>query len=102
MLETRWSQRATSVCKKMAQPSVWWTCLSPVAVDRRVVRPVQVVPVQVAPVQEEVLGLALPVLAPQLRRPKAQVLQDNAQVLLQASPVRLRQRTPHWLDRTHA
>ena len=94
---TPWSRRATSVCKKTARLCVWWTCPSPVAVDRRVVRPVQV-----APVQEEVLGLALPVLAPQLRRPKAQVLQDNAQVLLQASPVRLRQRTPHWLDRTHA
>jgi hypothetical protein len=80
---------------------VWWIWLSPAVADRRVVRPVQVVPVQVVPVQV-VLALVLPVQAPQPRRPKAQALQDHAQVLRQASPVRPQRRTPPWLDRTLA
>ena len=75
----------------MAHPCVWWTWLSPAVADRRVVRQVQVV-----------LALVLPVQAPQPRRPKAQALQDHAQVLRQASPVRPQRRTPPWLDRTHA
>ena len=93
---TPWSQRATSVCKKTAHPCVWWTWLSPAVADRRVVRQVLVVPLQV------VLALVLPVQAPQPRRPMAQALQDHAQVLRQASPVRPQRRTPPWLDRTLA
>ncbi len=69
--------------------------------DRPVARPVQAVPVQAVPVQG-VLALVRPVQAPQPRRPKAQALQDHAQVLRQASPVRPQRRTPPWLDRTHA
>lgn len=78
---------------------MWSTWLSPVVAGRLVVRPVQVV--QVVQVQV-VRVLVLPVQAPQPRRPKAQALQDHAQVLRQASPVRQQRRTLPWLDRTHA
>ena len=108
----------------MAPPFGWWTCLSPVAADPLVVRPVRVAQVQVArPVrvaqvqvaqaqvaqaqvaQAQVAQVQRPLVQPPqplLLLPQARAQQGHAQALRQASLVRPLPRAPPWLDRTLA